>query len=151
MFQALANSPRLRAGTALVISGLAAIALYSGKATHSGVIVCPSRLIFSVPCPSCGMTRGFAALAHGDIAYALLANPASPLIFTLAVLLVLGLVAQLISGRTHLNSAWKNTVFRRILTAVILTAMAGAWYVNLSRHAHGQGPLHLAPASYPHT
>lgn len=122
--------------------------LYTGSATHSGVIVCPSRLLMKIPCPSCGMTRAFAALTHFDLAYALRANPASPLIFALAITLGLLMLAQAITGKTYLHSLWKNTAIRRILTAIILTAMAAAWYVNLSRHSHGEGPLHLAPASY---
>jgi Protein of unknown function (DUF2752) len=32
---------------------------------------CPFKLIFSYPCPFCGLSRSFVALAHGDISTSL--------------------------------------------------------------------------------
>lgn len=36
---------------------------------------CPSRLLFSVPCPLCGLTRAVHSLAGGDVKSAVLFNP----------------------------------------------------------------------------
>ena len=36
---------------------------------------CPARALLHLPCPTCGMTHAFVALAHGDVAAALHASP----------------------------------------------------------------------------
>ncbi|MDD7317302.1 MAG: DUF2752 domain-containing protein [Prevotella sp.] len=36
--------------------------------------VCPTKLFFSIPCPSCGVTRAFLLAAHGHFAEALRMN-----------------------------------------------------------------------------
>lgn len=38
-------------------------------------ITCPIRALFSVPCPTCGMTRSAIAFLRGDIALSLYYNP----------------------------------------------------------------------------
>jgi hypothetical protein len=48
---------------------------------------CPSRALLGLPCPTCGMTHAFVALAHGDLAAAVAANPAGALLAGLAWLL----------------------------------------------------------------
>ncbi len=46
---------------------------------------CPYRLVTGKPCPGCGMTRGFIAIAHGDIGKAFTLNPLSPFLFFLVL------------------------------------------------------------------
>jgi hypothetical protein len=94
------------------------------------------------------MTRAFAALTHLDLAYAMRANTASPLIFALVIALAVGYIAQLISGKSYVSIAWGVVRVRRTIAAAVLVVMAVTWVINLHRHAHGEGPLHLAPASY---
>lgn len=33
----------------------------------NGPVLCPSRGLFGIPCPACGLTRGFCALARFDV------------------------------------------------------------------------------------
>ena len=42
---------------------------------------CMFRYITNVPCPSCGLTRGFIHLMHGNLAAAWRVNPATSLLF----------------------------------------------------------------------
>ncbi len=42
---------------------------------------CWLRQWLSVPCPTCGLTRSFVALAHGDIGAAFIWHPAGPMLF----------------------------------------------------------------------
>jgi hypothetical protein len=44
---------------------------------------CMSRLILGVSCPGCGLTRSFAATAHGEFWRAFLFNPMGPILFVL--------------------------------------------------------------------
>lgn len=43
--------------------------------------VCESIARDGVPCPACGLTRGFLALSEGDVTRARAANPAAPLLY----------------------------------------------------------------------
>ena len=43
---------------------------------HSGnVIVCPTRMIWNIPCPGCGVTRATLLFLHGNISEAIKMNP----------------------------------------------------------------------------
>lgn len=49
---------------------------------------CLSRYWFAAPCPGCGLTRSFIALAHGEVAQAWHFNPAGLFLFALVALQV---------------------------------------------------------------
>jgi hypothetical protein len=83
---------------------------------------CPLRTVTGIPCPLCGMTRGVTALVHGDVAEALLLNPASYLAVALAVLL-------LVQWRV------KRVV---IPTWVIVIVLATMWSWQLFKYATGR-------------
>jgi len=59
---------------------------------------CPARALAGVPCPTCGMTHAFVALAHGDVAAAFLANPAGALLAGLAWTLAVADLVRLALG-----------------------------------------------------
>lgn len=90
-------------GAALVVGQLAASALLvpmgdrialPGGGELGGL--CWFRAVFQVPCPLCGMTRSFAALAHGDIGAALYFHPAGPLLFAAMAVFALAALAALV-------------------------------------------------------
>ena len=90
---------------------------------------CLFRLATGLPCPSCGMTRAFCALGHGDVAAAVHWNLASPLVCAaVAVAALLG-AGQALTGRDMLGATWRAT--RRQALPATLVAMAAAWTVNL--------------------
>jgi uncharacterized protein DUF2752 len=49
--------------------------------------ICPMMRFFDVPCPGCGLTRAFIAIAHGRFEDAWSLNPFSYLFFVLALAL----------------------------------------------------------------
>jgi hypothetical protein len=61
---------------ALVVSRDGEVALPGGSVGG----MCPSRALFGVECPLCGMTRSFAALAHGRVGESFEFHPAGPLL-----------------------------------------------------------------------
>jgi hypothetical protein len=69
--------------------GLAVLHVWTpaGEAASS---ICLLRRLFHLPCPGCGMTRAFAALAKGDWSAAVALHPLAPV---LLAELVLGWVA----------------------------------------------------------
>lgn len=49
------------------------------------LVLCPFRALTHYPCPGCGMTRAFCALAHLEIWRAIKFNALSPLLFLAAL------------------------------------------------------------------
>lgn len=84
----------------LAFSGVVATALFvSPDDLDSGRIAlsppCPTQLLWHRPCPTCGMTRGFAALGHGRWQDALGYNRGAPVAFA-------GCVAAMLFGAAGL-------------------------------------------------
>ena len=55
-----------------------------------GLVLCPFKLLTGMDCPTCGTTRGVAALLNGDISSAWSYNPLS---FVVALLFVTALLS----------------------------------------------------------
>ena len=71
------------------LAGLAVLHLWTPSG-DAATAVCLLRRFFHLPCPGCGMTRAFAALAKGDWAAAITLHPLAPI---LACELVAGWIA----------------------------------------------------------
>jgi hypothetical protein len=52
---------------------------------EGGLVLCPFRALTHYPCPGCGMTRAFCALAHFELWRAVRFNALSPLLFLAAL------------------------------------------------------------------
>lgn len=84
----------------ITVVGACLHASRSGHGTHEqlGLPPCPSVLLFSRPCPGCGLTTSWTALIHGDIGFAFHAHPLGPflyLFFTVTALMAFrGFVTQ---------------------------------------------------------
>ena len=116
---------------------LAALALARGLASASPTavsvggrelpVLCPSRLLFGVNCPGCGMTRSALLTLGGDLRGALSVNPAGPF---LVVALILIAVQLLLAARSSEGGAG---VKRRLLPwaslygAVVVSVMLIQW------------------------
>lgn len=68
----------MAAGAAVAV--LVASYLYAPY-VHDGPVVCLLRGLVGIPCPSCGLTRAFCALAHGELVEAMHYHALSPLLF----------------------------------------------------------------------
>jgi len=51
--------------------------------------VCPSKILFGLPCPGCGLTRAALLMLGGDIIGSLRMNPILPFLFVYAILVLL--------------------------------------------------------------
>jgi len=123
---------RARAWAAAGLVGIAGLAVFhvwtpSGDPTHA---VCLLRRLFHLPCPGCGMTRAFAALAKGDWSTAVALHPLAPV---LAAELVLGWVAWGIALASRLRPAFR-------LDGLLLGNLAALVALWLGRVATGTLP-----------
>lgn len=118
------------AAVLVVASRLAPAA--SGLGTHRGLGLPPCSFLAAtgIPCPSCGLTTSFAALAHGDVSLAARANPVGLLLFLLTVLLVPG--GLWLSARgVGLRQVFFHRWFDRVALGLV-ASWIGSWVVRLS-------------------
>ncbi len=120
-----------------VILGVAAIGLASyvyAPYVHKGPILCPLHAVFGLPCPGCGFTRAFCALAHGDLASALHYNALS---MPVAAALLLGAVVAGYEAARGRATRWPRLLFSRRLAwvwaVIVITyhvGRVGVWAEN---------------------
>ena len=100
--------PRLLALALLAGSLLLPFVAYDWVTSPQSVVLCPLRAVTAIPCPSCGLTRALAHLERGHWADAVSFHPFSPLIFLLALALVIMLLFELASGRTVIGNPLRD-------------------------------------------
>ncbi|MDZ8239071.1 MAG: DUF2752 domain-containing protein [Nostoc sp. ChiQUE01a] len=64
-----------------------------------GFLVCPIRHLTGIPCPTCGMTRSFIAIAQGNLAQALAENLFGPLLFASFGIVAVHITLELLTKR----------------------------------------------------
>ena len=79
------DRPRRGSGRLWLAVGLAGLAGWQILAhlpplAHADLVLCVFRRLTGIPCPGCGLTRAFQALAVGDAGSALAFHPLAPLI-----------------------------------------------------------------------
>jgi hypothetical protein len=63
--------------------------LFGAYAAYSSPLFCPFKALTGIPCPSCGLTRSFTALALGDLPSALDYHLFGPFLWLICVLLLI--------------------------------------------------------------
>ncbi|RYX83228.1 DUF2752 domain-containing protein [bacterium] len=81
--------------------------------------VCPFFNMTGMPCPGCGLTRSFVSLAHAHVREAFLWHPLGPLLFSGALLYLVG---------TTLKWKWPG---ERVLFASLTVLMLAFWGLRL--------------------
>jgi hypothetical protein len=93
------------------------------------IVLCPFRALTHHPCPGCGMTRAFCALAHGEFWRAVKFNALSPLLF-LAVLAAWAYGAAVVLRAERLRSFLARLFNPRPLVIKLMLAFVLAWWVS---------------------
>lgn len=84
----LASSTAARRRALFVFAGLTTMFVVAAlwrPADEPALVLCPFRALTHYPCPGCGMTRAFCALAHFEFWRAIKFNALSPLLFLSAI------------------------------------------------------------------
>lgn len=84
---------------------LATAFVLSPAAAENGPVICPFRLMTGLPCPGCGLTRSWIALAHGDPGTAFARHAFGPVLFALAIIAVATTVYSLARRREPVDLA----------------------------------------------
>jgi hypothetical protein len=98
-----------------------------GFGTHRQLLMPPCffRTLTRVPCPFCGMTTGFAHMARGEVRAAFVCSIMAPPAFGLTILLALGGLWGVTTGRKWWPKAVEEPGFPRSLLFIILLFWAG--------------------------
>ena len=90
---------------------------------------CIFHQVTGLPCPFCGGTRSFAAMAHGNLLGAAHVFPIGPLLFLALVAAVLYCSWAVVSGRRIQVTMERGLV--RTLTVLALAMLAASWASKL--------------------
>lgn len=90
--------------------------------------VCLFKNITGVPCPSCGMTRAFLFLGHGQIAKAAALNPLALPVAVLLLLQGIRLFSRLAWQRDYRLQL--SPFLFRIALAITITIILGLWLIR---------------------
>ncbi len=100
-----------------------------GFGTHRslGLPPCSIRLMFGIPCPSCGMTTSFSHFVRGEIPSSMRANAAGTALALVCLLMVPWALATAWKGR-HFLIRHPTNVFAWLLTGLaIFTTLHWVW------------------------
>ena len=96
------------------LGAIAASFVLTPEGIAEGPVVCPFRLATDLPCPACGFTRSFVALAHGDVAAAFEHNAFGPLLFVLFAVALVVRVYGIVVGRVRplrVEGTWRRLAY----------------------------------------
>jgi hypothetical protein len=93
--------------------------------------LCAFLLLTDLPCLTCGMTRSWVALVHGDVAQALAWNPLGALLCVLTALGSVYAIARQL-GAPALQLEWSRGERRGALVALIFVTAVNWTFVALS-------------------
>lgn len=98
------------------------------------VVLCPFRLLTTLPCPACGTTRALVCVARGYVGRALLLNPNIVFILPAVVIYTVAGIIDLLFGKSYipflygkLQALFNN---KRVLIAFLLFESL-VWLHNL--------------------
>ncbi|BDI16684.1 hypothetical protein ANSO36C_24860 [Nostoc cf. commune SO-36] len=82
-----------------------------------GFLVCPIRHLTGIPCPTCGMTRSFIAIAQGDLVQAVAENLFGPVLFASFVIVAIHIALELLTKR-RITAFYSHLVKQRKLQII---------------------------------
>lgn len=109
----------------LTVGGVGAAALALINPPDTGAPWCPSVLLFSTPCPLCGLTRGVARLVRGDVEASLTFHPVAWLVL---LVVVGGWLAWI--GRRAGWWQWRSKALERGLLWTLGVGLVVVWIVR---------------------
>lgn len=119
---------------AVLLSPIAGAFFYN-RGLHIPGLVCPLYHFTGVPCPSCGLTRSFMAMARGDLLRAAQFHAFGPLLYGIFLLLGVHILLELVLNRAILIPYWRWLEQHRVHWG-ILGVFLGYYLLRLTTWYH---------------
>ena len=132
-----ALTPRLRSvprGELVAFAIITAVLVTSvvwHPADDGGFVLCLFRNMTGLPCPGCGLTRSFCAIAKGHVERGFAFHGLGPALFLVAVVYWMRGVAAL-AGLRGAVARFDETVMRWRLPFAVLAALLATWVLRLA-------------------
>jgi len=94
-------------------------------------LICPFRFLTGIPCPGCGMTRSFLAIARGDLSQAVFYNLFGPVLFAIFLIAIIHIALELTTQqkiRTFYTSLINQRKFKHLVLIFVVTYHATRLY-----------------------
>ena len=115
-------------------------ASWYNRGFHIPGLICPLYHFTGIPCPSCGLTRSFMAVARGDLMRAVQFHAFGPLLYGVFLLLGLHIILELLLNRGITVPYWR-WLQRQSWQWGILGVFLGYYLLRLSIwHQRGELP-----------
>lgn len=102
-----------------------------------GFLVCPIRHLTGIPCPTCGMTRSFMAIAQGDLVQAVAENLFGPVLFASFAIVTFHIALELLIKR-RITAFYCHLVKQRKLQIIGLFAVLTYYIIRLYNISQGE-------------
>lgn len=114
----------------VALTAILVASVFWHPADEGGFVFCLLRRMTGLPCPGCGLTRSFCALAKGEVARSFSFHWLGPLLFLMACVYWVRAVAVL-AGRDGAVARFDALVARWKVGPVVVILMLVAWIVRL--------------------
>ena len=129
------RSPRNRLYAGIIgVGGAGVVWLVIDAATDGTWTPCLFKLLTGIPCPACGSTRAVLALLRGEDALAY--NPLGIITFAVALLTLVALSRDLVTGSDSLFLYWRRAeqfVRQPWVAAAGIAALTSNWMWTIAR------------------
>jgi hypothetical protein len=93
---------------------------------------CPSRSLFRVDCPGCGLTRSFVHLAHGDLGASWCTHRVG---WLMSLAVVLQFPYRIIALRSHTGAPF-GTLAPKLVGWILILLLIVNWLMNIVARFH---------------
>lgn len=103
------------------------------KCLNLSITLCPTKILWGIPCPGCGITRAIKLCFEGDLWAAVRMNPNIILVWIVLPIAPLILITQLKTRKDYIARI-NAFLDKKVYLVIILIAEGSIWIYNIVRH-----------------
>lgn len=103
------------------------------KCLNLSITLCPTKILWGIPCPGCGITRAVKLCFEGDLLAAVRMNPNIILVWIVLPIAPLILITQLKTRKDYIARI-NAFLDKKVYLVIILIAEGSIWIYNIVRY-----------------
>ena len=103
------------------------------KCLNLSITLCPTKILWGIPCPGCGITRAIKLCFEGDLWAAVLMNPNIILVWIVLPIAPFILITQLATKKDYIERI-NAFLDKKVYLFIILITEGSIWIYNIVRH-----------------